>query len=258
MRVNSTFGTILFTLLCSLLTPLSAFPLHPEDLPFKGITSDEFAQLERGEILFRILDSYEDISFRNSDTEGEHIIDLLAEVNPNFLAETLMVVPVDEKKDNLGFIRDVLLDVTLFDDIPYFSKQKQKWYPLYQNTQVLSQTNEFPGRDSILTYHKMKPFEPQETKYIYSLQGNTFLFESRNNTNVYYKGIKAVKEGNMITFLWVQDEGDRLIVYGVGGASAFTFFGLFGSRLDDSFIGRVEAFFSWFYDIYIYDIMAVE
>ena len=234
---------------------LVPFSLSAVELPFRNILAKEAVQLQLGEPLFRVLDSYKDFSLHTEDSESEKIRSILKDVNPNFLAEILMVIPVDEKRDNLSFIRNTLLDVTLFDDIPYYSKRNEKWYPLYQDTRILSQTVSSPEQEILSAYHKMKPFKPLEIMYRYYLHGDTFFFESRNSTNIYYKNFKAVRKGNLITLLWIKDEGDRLIVYGVGGAKAFTFFGLFGERMDNSFIGRMEAFFSWFYDNYITEIM---
>ena len=231
------------------------FSLAAGELPFRDLSSIDLAKLQRGERLFRVLDSYKDFCLETEGPSSKQIRSLLKEVKPNFLAEILMVIPVDKNPDNLDFIRNTLMDVTLFDDIPYYSKRNEKWYPLYEDTEILSQITIAPGQDTILAYQKMKPFKPHETQYKYSMQGDVFSFESRNSSNIYYKGFKAVKKGNMITLLWVRDEGERLIVYGIGGASAFTFFGFFGERMDDSFIGRMEAFFSWFFDNYITGIM---
>jgi len=242
-------------LLTGLYLFLSAFPLAAGELPFKNISAEELLQLQGGESVFRILDRYKDFSLQTEDAESEKIRKILKEVKPNFLAEILMVIPVDKDRDNLDFIRTTLMDITLFDDIPYYSKRNKKWYPLYEDTEILSQTFSARGKNTILAYHKMKPFKPQETMYKYLIQGNTFSFESRNSSDIYYKNFKSVKKGKLVTLLWVKDEGDRLIVYGIGGASAFTFFGLFGERMDDSFIGRMKAFFSWFYDNYITAIM---
>jgi len=242
-------------LLIGLYFSLVPFPLAAGELPFRDISPGELTRLQRGEQIFRVLDSYKDISLQAGDQESTYISDLLKKIKPNFVAEILMVIPVDQKKDNLDYIRSVLKDVTLFDDIPYYSKRNDKWYPLYEDTRIISEITSLSGQDTVLAYHKMKPFKPQETTYEYSLQGNTFLFESRNSSNIYYKNFKAVKKGNLFTLLWVRDEGDRLIVYGVGGASAFTFFGIFGERMDNSFIGRMEAFFTWFDENYIRSII---
>ena len=237
---------------------LSAFSLAAGELPFKDLSSGDLARLQGGESLFRILDSYKDFSLQTGNSDSEQVRSLIKKINPNFLAEILMVIPVDEKRDNLNFIRTSLMDVTLFDDIPYYSKRNDKWYPLYEDTKILSLTNSGPEESIISAYHKMKPFKPQDTNYKYSIIGDTFWFESRNSSNIYYKSFKAVKKGNLITLLWIKDEGDRLIVYGIGGAKAFTFFGLFGERMDNSFIGRMEAFFSWVYDNYITEIMSMK
>ncbi len=251
---NNNWKTITL-LLTGLYFLLAVFPMAAGDLPFRNLSSEELVKLQHGERLFRVLDTYKDFCLQTEDSESEQIRSLLKEVKPNFLAEILMIIPVDENLDNLAFIRNTLMDVTLFDNIPYYSKRNEKWYPLYEDTKILSQTTTAPGQDTIMAYQKMKPFKPHETRYKFRIQGDTFFFESRNSNNIYYKNFKAVRKGNMITLLWIRDEGDRLIIYGIGGASAFTFFGLFGERMGDSFIGRMEAFFSWFYDNYITEMM---
>ena len=223
-------------------------------LPFSGILSKEMARLEAGEYVFRNLDSPDKISFRGTGMEADRIRSVLDDVDPNFVAEILMVIPVDPERDNLQYIRDKLLDVTLFDGIPYYSERNEKFYPLYANTKIISSEETSSGRNTVVAYHKMKPFDPQELIYHYTLNNRVFLFESRNHGHLYYKGVRAVRAGNMVSLLWIKDEGEKLIVYGVGGASAFTFFGLFGERLNDSFVGRVNAFFSWFYEEFLPDL----
>jgi hypothetical protein len=240
---------ILFFLL-ALLFPCIVFA-QGLDLPFTGISPEDRARLEAGEYVFRNLDSPEEISFRGTGGEADHIRSVLKEVDPNFVAEIMMVIPVDRERDNLEYIRERLLDVTLFDGIPYYSERNEKFYPLYANTKILSSEETSSGRNTVVAYHKMKPFDPQELIYHYTLNDGVFLFESRNHGHLYYKGVRAVREGNMVSLLWIRDEGENLVVYGVGGASAFTFFGLFGERLNDSFVGRVNAFFSWFHEKFL-------
>lgn len=242
-------------ILIGLFLLLTSFSVAAGELPFRDLSVGELISLEQGESLFRILKSYKDFSLQTENSDSKQIQNLLKDINPNFLAEILMVIPVDEKVDNLNLIRTSLMDVTLFDDIPYYSRRNEKWYPLYEDTEILSRSDSESGESIISAYHKMKPFKPQETRYKYSITEDIFWYESRNSSNIYYKSFKAVKKGNLITLLWIKDDGDRLIVYGIGGAKAFTFFGLFGERMDNSFIGRMEAFFSWFYDNYITEIM---
>jgi hypothetical protein len=230
---------------------LPSFLSAAELLPFRDLSADELSQLQSGEPLFRVLDSYKDICFETEDWESGQIKDLLKEVNPVFLAEIIMVIPVDPNQDNLDFIRNSLLDVTSFDKIPYYSVDDERWYKLFYNSKILSKLNNSSEKIQIEAEHRMKPFTAHETLYKYSLIKNILFFQSRNTTPIYYKGIRAVKEGNMISILWIRDEGKQLIVYGIGGAKAFTFFGLFGKRMDAAFTGRINAFFSWFYDTVI-------
>jgi hypothetical protein len=56
----------------------------------------------------------------------------------------------------------------------------------------------------------------------------------------------------MYTALYAEAREGEIFFYGLGGAKAFSFFGLFGNRLDQAFTGRVKAFFSWFYREFVY------
>ena len=222
-----------------------------EELPFRGLSSSEKDRLEQGERIFRELDSYKDACLIADDSESRRLMDLLEEVDPNFLAEIMMVIPVDPKRDNLAFIYDILTDVAAFDDIPYYSARNEKWFKLFEDSRVLNRSEEQGRGARIDARHAMKPFKPHEARYEYRFDGDIFFFQSRNTSAIHYKNFKAVKEGSMLTLLWIRDEGDRLVIYGAGGAAAFTFFGIFGGRMDDAFVGRMDAFFTWFYENHV-------
>ncbi len=225
------------------------------ELPFKDLSSTDIAALQRGEAVSQILNSYKDIRLKNVDEESKKLLELMKKVKPNFLSETLMVIPIEKGQNYLDYIQTTLMDVEKFDSITTWSIRREKEFPLFEDTEVLS-VNSFSNEiNSVEAAHTMRPFRPHESMYEFLLKGNTFLFTSTNSTPIYYNMFRAVKKGNMINVLWIKDMGDTLLVYGAGGASVSPFFTLFGDRLDDSFTGRVQAFFSWFYETSIKDIM---
>ena len=229
------------------LTAGPAFTSETDSLPLKNISQQEMQLLEQGERIFRVLDSAKELRLTAVGPQSSQLIDLVKDVDPNFLAEVIMYIPVDPERDNLAYIRDSLRDVTDFDGIPYYSQEHEKTFPLFEDSKLLSRKSS--GDTEVITArHHMKPFKRHESEYILTLKDEVFLFTGVNSTPIHYKNFKAVKEGNLLNLLWVQDRGDRLLIYGAGGAKAFTFFGLFGERMNSSFIGRVEAFFQWYYE----------
>lgn len=229
----------------------------PADLPFENLTAEEISLLRNGERLFRIHDSYKDIRLKPEGEENLELISIVNEVKPNFLAEIIMVIPVDPSKNALHFIRDALTDVLKFDTIPYYSKDGDKWYKLFYDSEIVFRETVSPGVSAINVNHRMKPFRTHENRYEYSLDNNSFVFFGWNVTPLYYRGgIRTVRPGNFINLIVIREEGDNVFIYGVGGAKAFTFFGLFGGeKIETAFIGRVEAFFTWFYDEYITELL---
>lgn len=234
---------------------LGSLSLRAQELPFRGVASEELSRLEKGERVFRELDSYKEARLETQGRYSRELLELLEEVDPNFLAEILMVIPVDPERENLEYLQDALMRVTNYDTIPYYSVDNEKWYKLFYDSELLSSKNPEEGKTVITALHRMKPFKTHETRYEYVRDGDVLFFNGTNTSSIHYNRFRAVKEGNMQTLLWIRDEGDRLLVYGAGGAKAFTFFGLFGSRMDDAFVGRMDAFFAWFYDNYITEIM---
>ena len=111
------------------------------------------------------------------------------------------------------------------------------------------------GIEEILAEQKMRPFKPYTAVYKYDLSYGTLLYETYNLTPLYYKWMKGVDREKMSTTLLVQAYPGYLFFYGLGGAKAFNFFGLFDNRLDTAFTGRVEAFFEWFHKEFVLDLV---
>lgn len=218
-----------------------------EDLPLRDVSEADLRRLEAGERIFTSLDSAEDMRLEGVNTRSSRLIELAEDADPNFLAEIIMYIPVDSERDNLAYIRETLMDVKQFDTIPYYSKEHEKYFPLFEDTEILSRETE--GKtETIHTRHGMKPFKPYEAAYTLQEDNHELLFIGRNSSKIRYNRFKAVDEGEFLKILWIRDDGDRLFIYGAGGVNAFTFFGLFGDRMEVSFMGRVDAFFNWYYE----------
>lgn len=225
----------------------------PEQIPVQGITAEELNQLRKKEIIIRVLESYKEIRLQPESTKAKAIIDHYKKLRPNFLAEAMFVMPV-KPGDEQMVLRDVksfLQSVKGFEEIPYYSKQNDTWYPLFEDINIL-ELPVFPdGSEGIIAEQKMRPFKPYTAVYRYDLSGGTLMYETYNRTPIYYKWMKGVGDEKMYTTLLVQAYPGCLFFYGLGGTRAFNFFGLFGKRLDVAFIGRIEAFFEWFHQEFV-------
>lgn len=222
-------------------------------LPIKTITKEEIHLLNSNRAVINSLDSYQDIRLQPESSEAKSILDHFKKLRPNFLAEAIFVLPVKVGEEQAVF-RDVkrfLQAVKTFGNIPYYSRQNGTWNPMFENIIIQESSVFTDGSEKIITEQMMRPFKTNTSVYRYYLAKNSFLYENFNSTPLYYKWMKAVDKEEMYTTLFVQAYPGYLFFYGLGGARAFDFFGLFGARLDVAFIGRIEAFFEWFHQGFV-------
>lgn len=221
--------------------------------PVSNLRAEEREQLFGHQLLMTPLDSYKEIRLQPDSAEAREILDRYSDLRPNFLAEAFFVLPVEEGREQfvLREVRDFLQDVSEFEGIPYYSKHNGTWNPLFENMQIRELPVFDDGSEGIITSQKMRPFKPYTAVYCYDLSGDTLVYETYNRSPLYYKWMKGVDEEEMYTALLVKAYPGHLFFYGLGGAKAFDFFGLFGERLDVAFTGRIEAFFTWFHKEFV-------
>lgn len=227
--------------------------LNLEKLPIKTLSKVEMHQLTANGVIMNSMDSYRKIHLLPESSETKAIIDRYKKLRPNFLAEAMFIMPVEagEEQAVLTNVKSFLQSVEEFGSIPYYSKQNNVWNPMFENIIILELPVFSDGSEGIITEQMMRPFNPYTSVYRYYLSEGVFMYETYNRTPLYYKWMKGVDEEEMSTTLLVQAYPGYLFFYGLGGARAFTFFGLFGNRLDVAFIGRIEAFFEWFHQEFV-------
>jgi hypothetical protein len=224
-------------------------------LPVEGLTGGDRALLEKGRPLIRELDSMDKALLSGEGAAVAALRKIFSDADPNFLAEALFVLPVKEGTEETVMEEAVnlLRGILAFDDIPYYSKQNGTWNKLFEETRILELPIYSPESSGVLVHQRMRPFEPGKMLYRFTAfpKEDSWLFSSENMDPMQYRFMKAVKPGNMNTALLIEKHPGALVFYGLGGARAFNFFGMFGDRLDVAFLGRIEAFFSWFYDNFV-------
>lgn len=230
-----------------------------KELSLESLSSQEMEDLTTGKAIIRSLDSHTQIRLdpSNSAPAGKEVLENLkgrfVRLKPNFLAEAMFILPVQPGSERrvLEEVKLFLQEVQQFEEIPYYSEEYDKYFPLFDDIELQGQDFVRDGTAVIHTNQLMKPFKRYEALYRYELGEDYFLYTSYNETSIKYKMVRGVKPENMQTGLLVQAYEGYLFCYGLGGADAFTFFGLFGERLDTALTGRIESFFNWFHTEFI-------
>lgn len=209
--------------------------------------------LRDGEFLVREHDSISDISVSSSAHKNfVSSFRRFADIDPNFLAEALFIYQVEKGTEHV-FMEQIikrLMDIKQFDTIPYYSKHNGTWNQLFEQTAILEKSTSNSNTTNILAHQMMRPFKPGTISYWYRYFPDirSWLFLSENVDPLRYKFVSAVKPGNMVTLLYITEHQGEISFYGLGGAKAFDFFGFMGERLNMAFLGRIHAFFNWFYE----------
>ena len=240
-------------------------------LPVSGITPEEYAQLSNQQVVVRGLDSHHGI--RLHDPKGKDVIGGAAgegdeadnsaefarflshfeEVKPNFLYEGMFLLPVatGEEQAVLAEVEKFLLDFDRFEEIPYFSKYNGNTTRLFESFDFQSETRQADGSKLVVAEQLIKPFEPYTGVSEYRLEGDLFTYVTWNRTPLYYKWMKGVGQEKMYIAMMAKAYPGYIFFYGLIGAKAFDFFGLFHGRLDLAFSGRAEAVFDWFHKEFV-------
>jgi hypothetical protein len=213
------------------------------DLPGPtGLGAAELAALGQGEPVIRLLKGAGELSLPEAAPGGRETRAAVARLKPNYLVEVVASYPSAALSDALRGLAAALDDVEGYVGIPYYSEKNKKTYDLFDRARVLSRSGE-AGAAAIEAAMHMKPFEDYRARYEVSLSAEALLFTGANLDNLVYKGVKAVKPGEMLWRIVAYRAGDRILFFGVGAVKAFDLFGAARDRLEPSFIGRTRAFF---------------
>lgn len=214
-----------------------------ESLPFKNLSQMDIDVVKSGNILFRQPSNWRDLAAPSDMPSFASLDEDMRHQRPNYLGEVIMMIPV-QKDDNLPVrLGEYLSDPQNLLGIKYWSKQNKQYFDLFDKVVELSRSGDlYSGRTEVLQH--MDPFSEYKTKNEWTISSTGVLFSSVNLSPLSYKGNKAVTPGDLTWRLVVYQSGDRWILYGLGSVNAFDFFGLLRDRLSNSFLGRIEAFFS--------------
>lgn len=215
---------------------------------FQGLSADELATLGQGRALIRQAASPHSLSLAAPGSFADEIRGRVRSLGANYIGEVIMVVP--QSKSSSAFLQALAKDlenVEGFVGIPYWSKQNNTTYDLFDRIKVIERSTLSAGGQSVVVDQHMEPFADYTARYSSEFDGAELRFRSENMTTISYKGFDAVAPGNMVWYLYGFTRDGTTLLYGVGAVKAYDLMGLFSERLRTSFMGRIQAFFSYLY-----------
>jgi hypothetical protein len=213
---------------------------------FQGLSESELSTLKQAKPLIRQTASARSLSLAAPGPYPDEIRNAIRTLDANYVGEVIMVVQGSDSATVLNKIAKDLADVEGYVGIPYFSRQTNTTYYLFDKISVVERTVQPAGQTVVADQH-MKPFADYRARYAYELRGDELRFQSENLTPILYKGFAAVAPGHMVWYLYGFRNDGATFLYGVGAVKAFDMLGIFGERLKVSFMGRIQAFFSYLY-----------
>jgi hypothetical protein len=207
-----------------------------------GLGSAELVTLEQGKPVFRILGKSSELSLPAMVPGGSAALDAVSRLAPNYLVEVIASYPAKGHEAAFPSLAATLANVEGYVGLPYYSEKYAKTYDLFDSAKVLSRDSR-GGQSVIEALMHMKPFDEYKVRYQCEATQASLVFSGSNLDYLVYKGIKAVKPGEMIWRIVAYRSGDRLYFHGIGAVKAFDMFGAVRDRLEPSFVGRTKAFF---------------
>lgn len=212
---------------------------------FTELSAAERAQLGAGKAVFRSLSGWRRLALPEAAPNAGALYETMRALNPNYLGETIMVVPkAAAGADALARLAAMLGDVAGYRGIPYWSEANQRSYDLFSSSAELSR-RESVGVLTVEARQYMEPFEEYRARYTVRLSHGNLYYSGENlSPLVYeYRDLKVMDPGRLQWAISAWEEGDSYVLYGVGAARAFDMLGLFRSKIEASLIGRIKAFF---------------
>jgi len=213
---------------------------------FNNLDATGISILNSGKTLFREPKNWNDLSIPASAPFYGEVQEMVRKVNPNYIGEVLLLMPRDKASIILPGVLDRLLAFEHYAGVPYWSKQRSRYYNLFDWVKITSDLK-MGTIGSVETRQYMKPFGEYGSTYVWSLSEKSILFSGINTTTLSYDAIKAVSPGNMVWQLNAYIVDDYWLFYGLGTVKAFDLFGAMRERLTTSLMGRIEAFFRYVY-----------
>ncbi len=213
---------------------------------FNGhLTEEERIRLYEGQIVIRFINTAKKICVNEGFApEIDAVVQSIKKTNPNYLAEVLWSIPVQEGDNLTDLAEKLFCDMNTFKEIPYYSEAFDRIEPLFTIAELID--SEKAGQyTTSLAQFCMEPFAPYKATLYMSKSPSSFVFLHTNNDRLKVAIVKAVEKNTLKAGVaLIQDEG-RWFVYGAGGVKAPKPI-LLHKALEKSFNNRIKDFASFY------------
>lgn len=196
---------------------------------------------EAADISVNFINDYRKASIiKGTNPQADVVLRDMEDLDPNYLAEIQYEIPADGHESIPETVASLFLDLSLYLEIPYYSKQSGVTVPLFSKAQLLSsRKTEDTAVNTVLFC--MTPFSDYTADLTVQAGKNSFLFQHTNLDKMDYRGLAAIKRGAMRAGIAVYRDGSVWRIYALGGVKAAKPFFL-KRRLETAFNNRIKDF----------------
>ncbi|MBQ7159292.1 MAG: hypothetical protein IJS09_07725 [Treponema sp.] len=222
-----------------------AATLCSADLFNSNLTDIEREQLLSGQIVIRFINDAEKICANTGfSPETDAVIQSIRQTKPNYLAEVLWSIPVQEGDNLTDLAESLFCDMNTFKEIPYYSEAFNKIEPLFTIAELID-TEKSGQYTTSLAQFCMDPFEPYKATLSISKTKTSFSFLHTNNDKLKVAIVKAVEKNTLKAGIALIQHDGKWFVYGAGGVKAPKPL-LFRKSLEKAFNNRIKDFASFY------------
>ena len=169
------------------------------------------------------------------------VMPMSKKVKSGYIAEIINFRPYEGNEDLIERINEAMSDFLSYTDIPYYSEQTKKTYPLYKYAEVTD--TQIEGNTMIIKeILEMDMFGRFHSEITVENHEDYFLYKLKNTDKLKYKGfITVVSPEEMCSIVAVFRIGGNWMIYAVGGANILRI-PFVNARAEPAFTGRVKAF----------------
>lgn len=211
-------------------------------LPFNSkLSQEELNKLNDGEILIRNIDYEKNMCLSSENSLAVKLKNSIKSLSPKYLAEVIQIKPYSGNEDLPEKLEKLLLNVSDYAGIPYWSVRHQQFFDLYTSAEIKEIKTE-ENKTKILADLIMDPFGTvNESIIIQKNNDEIFYFSENLNTLNYLGKFDCVSPKKMNMDILLFRDGENWILYGIGGVKAPRI-PFFTERIETSFIGRIKTF----------------
>ena len=209
------------------------------------LSASEKTSLENGQPVIRKLKPVKDFCITSTNSKIVEAQDTVKAIKPAYLAEIIQVMPYAGNENLPEKLSAMIMDVSSYAGIPYWSDQWKQYFDLYSSAQIKSSTVS-GGVQTVKADLVMEPFGTINTTITSRKSSDSYYYVSTNDNKLKYSGITCVNPGNMKSIIVIVRDGNSWILYGIGAVNAPDVFFL-RDRIETSFMNRIKTFCSYFF-----------